>query len=134
MVSSGTGCVVTRGQTSPGVRRREKRVALSGIDTETCRGPAGNEAGSVGFSCLEDLLTHHARRAPGRHAILAPGRAPLTYGALRSRANEMVRELRSFGVGRNDRVAVGLANRAETRGGNITGAVRGGRLAGSPGV
>jgi amino acid adenylation domain-containing protein len=89
-------------------------VALSGIDTETCRGPAGNEAGSGVFSCLEDLLAHYARIAPGRHAILAPGRAPLTYGALWSRANEMVRELRSFGVGRNDRVAVVLPDGPET--------------------
>jgi len=89
-------------------------VALSGIDTETCRGPAGNETGSGVFSCLEDLLAHYARIAPGRHAVLAPGRAPLTYGALWSRANEMVRELRSFGVGRNDRVAVVLPDGPET--------------------
>ena len=51
--------------------------------------------------------------APGRNAILAPGRPPVTYGALRARANDAVRGLRSLGVGPSDRVAVVLPNGPE---------------------
>ena len=51
---------------------------------------------------------------PGRDAILAPGRPPLTYAALWVRANDAVRELRRFGIGRSDRVAVVLPDGAET--------------------
>ena len=77
-------------------------------------GPAGNKAGSRVFSRLEDLLAYYGRMAPGRNAILAPGRAPVTYGALWVLVNEAVRELRSLGVGPSDRVAVVLPNGAET--------------------
>jgi amino acid adenylation domain-containing protein len=52
--------------------------------------------------------------APGRKAILAPGRPPVTYGGLLARTNAAVRELRSLGVGRSDRVAVVLPNGPET--------------------
>ena len=83
-------------------------MTLSATDTETCHGAAGDKAGSRVFSCIRDLLAHHARTAPDRHALLAPGCEPLTYAALWLRANELVYELRSFGVGRNDRVAVVL--------------------------
>lgn len=74
------------------------------------RGPAGNGAGSRVFSRLEDLLAYHGRTASARHAILAPARAPVTYGALWAQANEAIRALRSFGIGRGDRVAVVLPN------------------------
>jgi acyl-CoA synthetase (AMP-forming)/AMP-acid ligase II/acyl carrier protein len=74
---------------------------------------AANNVGSQVFLCIEDLLAYYRRMAPARNAILAPGRAPLTYGALWVRANEAVRELRSLGVGRRDRVAVVLPNGPE---------------------
>src|SRR5262249_15238674 len=51
--------------------------------------------------------------APARNAILAPGRAPLTYGALWGRVNDAVGELRSLGVGRSDRVALVLPDGPE---------------------
>jgi acyl-CoA synthetase (AMP-forming)/AMP-acid ligase II len=51
---------------------------------------------------------------PDRNAILAPGHDPLTYGALWGLTTETVRELRSFGVGRSDRVAVVLPDGPET--------------------
>ena len=60
------------------------------------------------FDCVGDLLAHYARILPDYPAILAPGRASLTYGALWVRTNEIVRELRDFGIGRSDRVAVVL--------------------------
>jgi len=65
------------------------------------------------FSCLEDLLAYYARTAPGRDAILAPGCIPLTYGALSAQVNDVVRDLRSLGVTRSDRVAVVLPNGPE---------------------
>src|SRR5262245_42232066 len=34
------------------------------------------------FACLPDLLSHYARIAPKRRAILAPGCLPMTYDAL----------------------------------------------------
>jgi acyl-CoA synthetase (AMP-forming)/AMP-acid ligase II/acyl carrier protein/NRPS condensation-like uncharacterized protein len=66
------------------------------------------ENGRRSFSCLKDLLADYGRNARDRSAILAPGRLPLTYGALWMQVNEVVRELRSIGVGRTDRVAVVL--------------------------
>jgi len=60
------------------------------------------------FSCIGDLLAYHTRKSPERPAILALGGATLTYGAFWARMNEIVRQLRSFGIGRGDRVAVVL--------------------------
>ena len=37
---------------------------------------------SVPFLRLNDLFEHHARRRPDAAAILAPGRAPLSYAGL----------------------------------------------------
>ena len=65
------------------------------------------------FSSLPDLISDYGRNAPDRHAILAPGRLPMTYGALLVQANHVVRGLRSIGVGRTDRVAVVLPDGPE---------------------
>jgi amino acid adenylation domain-containing protein len=74
-------------------------------------GQVANDKGEGAvFSCIGDLLACYRRRAPGRGAILAPGNAAVTYGMLWVRANEMVRRLRSVGIGRSDRVAVVLPN------------------------
>ena len=76
--------------------------------------PASDKTGSRVFLHLADLIQHYGRTAPARKAILAPGYTPLTYGTLWSRANEMVRGLRSLGVRRSDRVAVVLPAGPET--------------------
>ena len=60
------------------------------------------------FACVGDLLAHYGRNSPDRPAIIAPGGAALTYGALWARTNQIVRELRDFGIGGSDRVAVVL--------------------------
>ena len=60
------------------------------------------------FACIGDMLAYHGRHSPERPAILSPEGAALTYSAFWARTNEIVRELRDFGVGRNDRVAVVL--------------------------
>ena len=59
------------------------------------------------------LLEHQAKRIPDAPAILAPGRAPLTYGRLYQHIDRMGRTLRAMGIGRRDRVAVVLPNGPE---------------------
>ena len=65
------------------------------------------------FACLQDPLFHYGRNAPDRRAILAPGRLPMTYGALLSQTRDVVRGLRSLGVRRTERVAVVLRDGPE---------------------
>ena len=65
------------------------------------------------FSCIGDLLAHHGRHSPASPAVLAPGGAALTYGAFWTGMNEIVGQLRSFGIDRGDRVAVVLPIGAE---------------------
>ena len=64
-------------------------------------------------SCLPHLLEHQARRIPDAPAILAPGRAPLTYDRLFQHIEEMERRLRAMGIRRHDRIAVVLPNGPE---------------------
>jgi acyl-CoA synthetase (AMP-forming)/AMP-acid ligase II len=68
---------------------------------------------SVPFLCLPHLLEHQARRIPDAPAILAPGRAPLTYDRLFRHIEEMERRLRAMGIRRHDRIAVVLPNGPE---------------------
>ena len=60
------------------------------------------------FSSLAEILAHHAQSTPDREAILASGRAPLTFATLWAHAQKTLTELRRAGIGRNDRVAVVL--------------------------
>jgi amino acid adenylation domain-containing protein len=84
------------------------------MSEQSRRGPKNKEAVSFPFLCLEDLLAHHARLARDRTAIVAPNRGHVTYGTLWGRVNNAVRELRSLGVGRDERVAVVLRNGPES--------------------
>src|SRR3979490_2185514 len=68
---------------------------------------------SVPFSCLHHILEHQAKRIPDAPAILAPGRAPLTYGRLYQHIDRARRALRAQGIGHRDRVAVMLPNGPE---------------------
>jgi acyl-CoA synthetase (AMP-forming)/AMP-acid ligase II len=72
-----------------------------------------NPRPSVPFLCLPHILQHQAKRIPDAPAILAPGRAPLTYGRLYQHIHEMERTLRAMGIGRQDRIAVVLPNGPE---------------------
>jgi acyl-CoA synthetase (AMP-forming)/AMP-acid ligase II len=67
----------------------------------------------VPFSCLAQLLEHQAKRIPDAPAILAPGRAPLTYGRLYQHIDKTGRMLRAMGIGNRDRVTVVLPNGPE---------------------
>ena len=59
---------------------------------------------------LKDLL---AIGADDARAISAPSRAPLSFGALRQLIADTVGTLNALGIGRNDRVAIVLANGPE---------------------
>lgn len=52
------------------------------------------------------LLEVAAAKDPNASAILAPGRAPLTYGRLYQHAQGICRTLNALGLGRGDRVAL----------------------------
>jgi acyl-CoA synthetase (AMP-forming)/AMP-acid ligase II/acyl carrier protein len=86
---------------------------VSEIVNDRQHGPAGKNAGTRAFSCLGDLLAWHGRNAPDRNAILAPGRPPMTYGALWAWANDAADRLRSIGVSQSDRVGVVLPDGPE---------------------
>ena len=60
------------------------------------------------FSYLRELFEYQADRIPGAPAILAPGRAPLSYSRLYQHIEQTGRVLRAMGLGRHDRVAVVL--------------------------
>jgi acyl-CoA synthetase (AMP-forming)/AMP-acid ligase II len=59
---------------------------------------------------LRDLLARGNDSAP---AISAPGRTPLNFGDLRALIATTIAQLNSIGIGRNDRVAIVLANGPE---------------------
>jgi acyl-CoA synthetase (AMP-forming)/AMP-acid ligase II len=59
---------------------------------------------------LKDLLATGADDAP---AISAPSRSPLSFGALRTLIAGTIARLNDLGIGRNDRVAIVLANGPE---------------------
>ncbi|MEO6624313.1 MAG: AMP-binding protein, partial [Burkholderiaceae bacterium] len=59
---------------------------------------------------LKELLSAGAATAP---ALSAPGRAPLSFGALRQLIDDTLAALNSIGIGRHDRVAIVLPNGPE---------------------
>src|SRR5881397_680098 len=61
---------------------------------------------------LGDLLDETARARPDADAVIVRD-APLTYAALKARADELARALLAVGVRKGDRVAVLLPNRPE---------------------
>ncbi|MBL8305120.1 MAG: AMP-binding protein [Rubrivivax sp.] len=63
---------------------------------------------------METSLLQLLSRAPDdAAAISAPGRPPLTHGGLRALAQRTLATLNGLGIGRNDRVAIVLANGPE---------------------
>jgi acyl-CoA synthetase (AMP-forming)/AMP-acid ligase II len=68
---------------------------------------------AVRFSALPQILEYQANRIPDAPAILAPGRAPLTYGRLYQHIDKTTRTLRAMGIGHRDRIALVLPNGPE---------------------
>lgn len=58
--------------------------------------------------CLHRFLGHHAQNFADAPAIVAPRRHPLSYSHLYHHIFNIVKSLTTFGVGRNDRVAIVL--------------------------
>src|SRR5262245_7686436 len=63
--------------------------------------------------CIHELIEVQRRQTPEAVAIVAPGRVPLTYGRLRCHIHNVVKQLHTMGVGRNDRAAIVLPNGPE---------------------
>ena len=68
---------------------------------------------AIPFSCIPHLLEYQARRIPHAPAILALGRAPLTYAVLYQHVRKTEQTLQTMGISRHDRVAVVLPNGPE---------------------
>jgi acyl-CoA synthetase (AMP-forming)/AMP-acid ligase II/acetyltransferase-like isoleucine patch superfamily enzyme/acyl carrier protein len=62
---------------------------------------------------IYQLLKRRAENDPEAIAILAPDRSPLTYGRLFKQVENTVETIRSFGLNRNDRLAIVLPNGPE---------------------
>ena len=86
---------------------------MSDVATSSPLGTAGKGAGGQFFSCIANLVDFHARTAPGRVAVLAPGHAPVTYAELAQRTFAAVAQLRRLGIAATDRVAVVMPRGAE---------------------
>jgi acyl-CoA synthetase (AMP-forming)/AMP-acid ligase II len=69
---------------------------------------------------LNDLFEHHAAQRPDAAAILAPGRAPLSYARLHQHIGETGRALRAMGIAREDRVGLMLPNGSDMASAIIT--------------
>ena len=72
--------------------------------------PLEQRAGDLSDLALCKLIEGHALADSSRIAVEAPGRVPMTYGRLFAHMKEVGRSLRSFGLGRDDRIAIVLPN------------------------
>ncbi|MEE8302240.1 MAG: AMP-binding protein, partial [Candidatus Tectomicrobia bacterium] len=63
--------------------------------------------------CIPALLQARAEQLPDAPVILAPGRAPLSYRHFYRQMHTVVQQLRTLGVGRQDRLALVLPNGPE---------------------
>ncbi len=59
------------------------------------------------------LLELLGRGAADQPALVAPGRAPLSYAALRANVEALAAQLQALGIGRGDRVAIAMGNGPE---------------------
>ncbi|MBR1090408.1 amino acid adenylation domain-containing protein [Bradyrhizobium manausense] len=88
-------------------------MALSETASGAREGSAGTGAGAESFADIAGLLAFYARTMPAAPALLAPGRPPLTYGALGARIAHLVQTLRALGIAPGDRIAVALPRGAD---------------------
>ena len=76
-------------------------------------GTPGEDVGGRQPSGIDTLLRRWAHDAPESHAILAPGRSPLTYEMLRRQVLDTAAALQLRGIRRNERVAIIIPNGPE---------------------
>ncbi len=67
----------------------------------------------MSISTVHELLRSQAERQPEAIALLGLGRAPMSYRGLLLQAEETAAQLRGFGIGCDDRIAVVLPNGPE---------------------
>ncbi|MCG2631010.1 amino acid adenylation domain-containing protein [Bradyrhizobium sp. WYCCWR 13023] len=89
-------------------------MALSDIAPEAGDRLAGAGVETENLADIGSILAFHARAMPAAPALLAPGRPPLTYGALGTRIAHVVRTLRGLGITPADRIAVALPRGADS--------------------
>src|SRR5688500_10748057 len=68
---------------------------------------------AAGARTVWELVFDRADFAPGAVAVMAPGRAALTFGELKRHITTLSAALHAEGIGRNDRVALALSNGPE---------------------
>ena len=61
---------------------------------------------TLGARSLYEELTSRALNQPGQPAILAPDRTALTFEGLKKQIDDTIGRLSTFGIRRNDRVAL----------------------------
>ncbi|WFU79763.1 amino acid adenylation domain-containing protein [Bradyrhizobium sp. CIAT3101] len=89
-------------------------MALSAIASGAGGGSASAGAETDTFAHIGGLLAFYARTIPAAPALLAPGRPPLTYGALGAGIAHLVQTLRGLGMAPGDRIAVALPRGADS--------------------
>ncbi|WP_234685757.1 non-ribosomal peptide synthetase [Bradyrhizobium monzae] len=89
-------------------------MALSEIASGAGEGSVDAGAETNAFAHIGGLLAFHARTMPAAPALLAPGRPPLTYGALGAGIAHLVQTLRELGIAPVDRMAVALPRGADS--------------------
>ncbi|HEX8616302.1 MAG TPA: AMP-binding protein, partial [Thermoanaerobaculia bacterium] len=76
-------------------------------------GTADESREEHGRAALMELLRARAERSPSAPALIAPGRAPLTYAQLVQQMDDTVSRLNALGFGRGSRVAMVLPDSVE---------------------
>lgn len=89
-------------------------MALSDIASGAGAGSTGTTGETNIFAHISGLLEFHAHKTPAAPALLAPGRPPLSYGALGGSIRQLVRTLRELGIGPAGRIAVALPRGADS--------------------
>ncbi|KJC53338.1 non-ribosomal peptide synthetase [Bradyrhizobium sp. LTSP857] len=89
-------------------------MELSDVTHGAGEGSASLSAETKVFAHVGGLLDYYARRTPTAPALLAPGRPPLSYGALGARTEHLVHTLRGLGIAPADRIAVALPRGADS--------------------
>ncbi len=89
-------------------------MALSVIASGAGEGATNAGAEAKSIADLGGLLAFYAQTIPAAPALLAPGRPPLSYGALGTGIARLVQMLRALGIAPGDRIAVALPRGADS--------------------